>query len=419
MGRTDSCPIVHGYDFLAPSTMADPYRALAPIRELGGVAYLPEYDRYVVLRYADVERMLLDRESWSAANASSPLIPVCARAQAVLDAGYHRVPTLNNADPPRHGPMRRAVLRCMTPRRMADLEPQLRTYARDLVVGFADEPVVELIDALAFPFPGYAAFSLLGFPECDTDQLKAWSRTRVLLTYGRLAEDDQLAVAHEIVAFWRYVEAFVRERVERPTDDLTSDLARYSAEHPDQLTEADIVNIAYSMALAGHETTTNAIGNGLKALLPRRSEWQLLIDHPDLIPNAVEEILRYDASVLLHRRLAKTDVEFAAATVPAGGKVFMGLGPSGRDPEAFADPDAFDVTRSDAGEHLAFGKGAHLCLGAPLARLELRIVLELLTELLPGIELMPDQSFDYVPNALFRGLQQLHVAPRGLPAVRG
>lgn len=415
----NECPVASGRDLLDPAILADPYAALADLRENGGVAYLPEHGHYAVLRYADIERMLFDRDSWSAANASSPLMPVCPAAQAVLDSGYSRVPTLNNADPPRHGPMRRAVLRCMTPLRLSGLEPSLRIFAFDLVKRFADEPVVELIDALAFPFPGYAAFNLLGFPERDTDQLKAWSATRVLLTYGRLTDEQQVTVAHDIVAFWRYVERFVADRVAEPADDLTSDLARYATENPDQLTEFDIVNIVYSMALAGHETTTNAIGNGLKALLARRDQWQLLIDEPELIPNAVEEILRFDGSVFLHRRMAKTDVEFDGGTVPEGGKVFMGLGLAGRDPEHFADPDTFDVARENAAEHLGFGKGAHLCLGAPLARLEIRIVLDLLTTLTPQMELVPDQTFEYVPNALFRGLQRLYVAPRGLDGADG
>ena len=164
VGRPASCPVAHGVDLLDPGTLTDPYRALAPLRDAGGVAYLADLDHYVVLRYADIERILFDRDSWSASNASSPLIPLCARAQAVLDEGYHRIPTLNNADPPRHGPMRRAVFRCMTPPRLAGLEPSLRAYARRLVLALADEPVVDLIEALAFPFPGSAAFSLLGFP---------------------------------------------------------------------------------------------------------------------------------------------------------------------------------------------------------------------------------------------------------------
>src|SRR4029079_9330752 len=179
------------------------------------------------------------------------------------------------------------VFRNMTPMRLATLEPWLRDVARGLVEAMVVEPEVDLMATLAFPLPGYAAFTLLGFPDEDTEQLQAWSANPVLLTYGRLDEEQQVSVAHEIVAFWQYVERHVAGRMAEPLDDLTSALCRYSREPPAEVTEFDIVNMVYSMALAGHETTTNAIGNGLFALLRNREQWQGNIDSPDLIPNAV------------------------------------------------------------------------------------------------------------------------------------
>jgi cytochrome P450 len=407
------CPVAHGYDPLDPATVNDPYPRLNELREAGPVFYMPDLDHYIITRYADIEQILLDRERWSASNASSPLIPVCPAAQAVLNSGFTRVPTLNNADPPRHGAMRKAVLACMTPRRLNALEPTLRAYARNLVEGLVDEDEFDFVERLAFPFPGYAAFSLLGFPDEDTEQLKHWSRRRVLLTYGRLSDAEQVDIAGDIVAFWSYVTDHVARRAAHPADDVTSDLLRYAEGKPDQVTQFDVVNMVYSMALAGHETLCNTIGNGILALMRNRDQWQRLVDDPSLIPNAGEEILRYDGPVLNHRRVAKVDVEVGGVLVPAGGRVMMCFGSAGHDPDLFTDPESFAVDRTDAEAHLAFGKGAHLCLGAPLARLELRIVLELLTELTPDLDLVPDQSIEYIPNALFRGLKSLRVAPRG------
>ena len=220
----NECPIAHGYDPLDPSTVLDPHSALRQVRHDTRVAYLPEFDHYIVTRYDDIEGILLDREHWSASIASSPLVPVCPAAQAVLDTGYQRVPTLNNADPPRHPKMRKAVLACMTPRRLMSLEPVLREAAREMITAIADKDVVDFVDTVAFAFPGFAAFSLLGVPESDTEQLKEWSSTRVLLTYGRLSEDDQVMVAKDIVAMWQYVEQYVEFRVHNRGDDLTSDL---------------------------------------------------------------------------------------------------------------------------------------------------------------------------------------------------
>jgi cytochrome P450 len=412
-----TCPIAHGYDPLDPSIVADPYPALQRLREEGPVFYLSELDHYIVTRFDDIEQILKDRDTWSASNASSPLIPVCPEAQEVLNAGFKRVPTLNNADPPRHGPMRKSVLAVMTPRRLRSLEPTLRAYATSLVEGFANESVIDFVQEYSFPFPGFAAFSLLGFPDADTDTLKEWSRTRVLLTYGRLSETQQVATANDIVAMWRYVEDFVAERTSEPLDDLTSDLVRLAQDHPDQLATFDIVNIVYSMALAGHETTMNTIGSGLLALLRDRQQWQLLIDEPALIPNAVEEILRFDGPVLNHRRLAKVDTSIGGIDIPAGSRIMMCFAAADHDPTHFGDDaESFRVDRSEAELHLAFGKGAHLCLGAPLGRLETQITLELLTTMTPQMELVPDQDLQYSPNALFRGLRSLLVAPQGTAA---
>ena len=411
-----NCPVAHDYDPLAPPIVRDPYPVLTRMREEGPVFYLPELDHYIVTRYDDIEAVLLDRETWSASNASSPLNAVCPAAQDVLNAGYKRVPTLNNADPPRHGPMRKAVLACMTPRRLNALEPTLRAYAENLVKAFQDEPVVDFVSEFAFPFPGFAAFSLLGFPEEDTDQLKEWSRTRVLLTYGKLTEAEQVETAGDIVAMWQYVENQVARRVVERGDDLTSDLVSYSESKPDLVTQFDVVNMVYSMALAGHETTCNTIGSGLFALLRNRDQWQLLVDRPELIPNAVEEILRFDGPVINHRRNAKVDTEIGGVPIPAGSRVMLCFASADHDPAHFDDGDEFLVERADAELHLAFGKGPHLCLGAPLGRLETRIALELLTTMTPEMELVPDQTIEYSPNALFRGLKALQVAPRGLPS---
>lgn len=406
------CPVAHDYDPLDPATVLDPHSVLRSLRQQGPVVYLPAFDHYLITRYDDIEQVLLDRDFWSASNASSPLVAPCPAAQAVLNEGFKRVPTLNNADPPRHGPMRKAVLTCMTPRRLNALEPALRDYARSLVEALAERDVVDLVEEFAFPFPGFAAFSLLGFPDSDTEQLKTWSRTRVLLTYGRLSDEDQVMIAGDIVAMWRYTESFVASRWSDPADDLTSDLVRYAKAKPDLVNEFDIVNMVYSMALAGHETTCNTIGNGVRALLEHRDQWDRLCRNPGLIANAVDEILRFDGPVINHRRLAKVDVEIGGVTIPAGGKVMMGFASGDRDESVFADPDTFDVGRENAELHLEFGKGPHLCLGMPLGRLEVRIALELLTGLTPDIALAP-QDFVYSPNALFRGLQQLIVYPKG------
>lgn len=401
--------------WLQQDFLVDPYPRLAELREQTPVFFDEELGYYVVTRYDDIERCLVDRTTFLAQGASSPVWPPVEEAQRILtEQGYKRVPTLNNADPPRHGPMRKAVFTCMSRARLASLEPELREYATELVTTLVEQPVADLIADLAFPLPGRAGLGLLGIPVQDFDQIKAWSGGRVLFTYGHLPEDEQVQVAHNVIAFWQYVEQYVsdRDRDRDRGDDFTSDILRYRDEHPDEVTTDDVVNIVYSMALAGHDSTTNAMGNMLRHLLAHQDEWAALVDDPSLVPNAVEEALRFDGPVSGHRRTAAIDTEVGGVPIPAGSRLVLLFGSADRDPEHFPDPDRLDVRRENSAEHLSFGKGVHFCLGAPLARMEMRIALELLTEHAPGMHLVADQTFPYVPITMFRSLEHLFVAPR-------
>jgi len=408
-----TCPVSHDIGWLEQSFLVDPYPSLARLREESPVFFDDELDHYIVTRYAEVEACLLDRTTFLAKNASAPVWAIAEEAQRILaDQGYKRVPTLNNADPPRHAPMRKAVLTCMSPKRLRTLEPVLRDRARRLIESFVEQSPVNLVAALTFPLPGYAGLSLLGIPERDFEQIKQWSAGRVRFTYGRLPVDDQVRVAHNVGAFWAYVEELVGAKDAHREDDFTSDLLGYRDEHPDLVTTDDIVNIVYSMALAGHDSTTNAMGNALRQILAHRDQWDALVADPSRIPRAVEELLRFDGPVLGHRRTAAVDTEIGGVPIPAGAKIVLLFGCAARDPEHFPNPDALDVGRENAVDHVAFGKGVHFCLGAPLARMELAMVLELLTEVAPEMRLVADQSFPYVPIAMFRSVEELLVEPR-------
>jgi cytochrome P450 len=409
-----TCPVSHGVGWLEQGFLVDPYPRLATLRAESPVFYDDELEHFIVTRYADVEACLLDRETFLAKNASSPIWPPTEEAQRILaEGGFKRVPTLNNADPPRHAPMRKAVLACMSPRRLRALEPELRAYAGGLVDAIEGQDEVDLVATLTFPLPGFAGLSLLGFPESDFEMIKGWSAGRVLLTYGHLPPERQVEIARNVGEFWRYVEDHVAARDAERGDDFTSDILGYRDENPEAVTTDDVVNIVYSMALAGHDSTTNAMGNALRHLLSHPDQWQRLVADPSLIANAVEESLRYDGPVLGHRRTAAVDTQIGGVPIPAGAKLVLLFASAAHDAEHFSAPDDLDVGRSNAGEHLAFGKGVHFCLGAPLARLELRIVLELLTERCPHIELVEDQPLPYQPNALFRSVEQLRARPHG------
>jgi hypothetical protein len=403
---TAGCPVTHGFDPLDSEFLTNPFPQLADMRAAGPVLHHPELDLYFVTRYADVEQVLLDRETYLAANASSPVYPVCPAAAEILAGGVRRVPTLTNADPPRHAPMRTAVLRNMSPRRIRSLEPVLREQTQKILDGFKGQETVDLVASLAFPLPGYAGFSLLGFPEADWELLKSWCTKRILLTYGRLSDDEQVAVAHNVVSFWTYVENHVTSRRGEPADDFTSDLLAWSDEH-EEVSFNDCVSIVYSIALAGHDSTTNLFTGGLRYLLANQDQWKMLVADPSLIDSAVEEMLRYDPPILGWRRITSRPTTLAGVDLPQGAQLFMTFASAHHDEAQFPEADRFDITRDNARTHLSFGKGVHLCLGAPLARLEMKIALELLSVQYPDLRLVEDQEFAMVPNLVFRTMHEL------------
>lgn len=404
---TMRCPIDHDVDLMDPGFLSDPFPYMNRQREDTPVFYVPEVDLYFVTRYTDAERIFLDNETYSAANASSPVWPPCPAAAEVLKTVPTK-PTLNNADAPRHPPMRKAVLKALTPRRIASMEPVLREIASGLIEKIAAQDVADLMSGLAVPLPGYAGFSLLGFPESDWAMVKGWCTRRVQLTYGRLPNDEQVEVAATIKKFWDYCDAHVAMLEADPAENFTSDLIAYAADQP-EFERLDLVRIVYAIALAGHDSTTAAMGTGLRHLLGHPDQWQRLVADRSLIPNAVEEMLRFDPPILGHRRVTKREVEIGGITIPAGAQLLLAFAAGHRDPDKFEDPNTFDVAREGARAHLSFGKGVHLCIGAPLARLEMKIMLETMADLIPDVRLVDDQDFTIVPNLVFRNLEHLSV----------
>ena len=176
------------------------------------------------------------------------------------------------------------------------------------------------------------------------------------------------------------------------------------------LTQQEAATVLFGLLLAGHETTTNLLTNGVRRFLEQRARWEELCADPTLIPNAVEEVLRYDSSVIIWRRKTKVPTRIRDVAIPADANLLLLVGSANRDEAVFADPDRLDIRRTNAREHLAFGSGNHLCLGAPLARLEARVVFEELTRRLPSLHLVPDQPMTFHPNISFRGPTALQVA---------
>jgi hypothetical protein len=201
----------------------------------------------------------------------------------------------------------------------------------------------------------------------------------------------------------------VQQRIAAPQDDLPSDMLAVRGGDDSVLSIEDINNVVFGLLLAGHETTTNMSANAILTLLQHRESWEEIVRDSGLIPNAVEECLRFRSSVVAWRRLARTDVEIAGVKMSAGDPVLCFLPSGSRDDDVFSDSDTFDIRRENARSHVAFGFGRHFCLGAPLARFELALILEELARRLPGLRLVQPQSLEPVEAVQFRGPKELWV----------
>jgi cytochrome P450 len=201
----------------------------------------------------------------------------------------------------------------------------------------------------------------------------------------------------------------VDARSAQPRDDFTSDLILARDHDLPALSRHEVTTVVYGLLLAGHETTTSLIGNAMRRMLTDRVAWDEVRRAPELIPRAIEEVLRFDSSVIAWRRRTVQAVEIGGVAIPANANLLVLIGSANRDPEVFENPERFDIHRANAGEHLAFGFGNHFCLGAPLGRLEARIVLEEISARYPNMRLEASQTLRFLPNTSFRGPLSLRV----------
>jgi cytochrome P450 len=405
------CPVDSSFDPLSPEFLADPYLTLAALGPAdAAVFFAPSIGYYVVTRYADIDEVFRDPATYSAAVAQAPLVPLVPEAQKILLAGgYKPQPTMVSLDEPAHSRLRKPAARAFSMKRVQAMIPAVNATTTRLLDQVAGADEFDLVAALAFPLPATIVFTLMGVPESDHAQLKEWCGFRAALSWGRPAPKDQIEIASSIAAYRRYLRDLVDRKYEEAGDDLTSDLLAIHREDPGRLTLDEISSILFSLSFAGHETTTGLIGNTVRRLLEDPRRWEAVAAEPDLIPGAVEESLRYDPSVPVWRRVTTRPVRLGGVELPEGAKLFLWLAAAGRDAAEFADPDQFDLRRSDADRHLAFGKGLHYCLGANLGKLEAQIAISHLALRYPRLRLTPGQQFSFHPNISFRGPLSLMV----------
>jgi cytochrome P450 len=312
-----------------------------------------------------------------------------------------------NKDGEDHRRLRKLVTKAFTPRMVERLRPRIQEIADELIDAVEAQGEMELVDEFAFPLPITVIAELLGIPVGDRDSFRRWTNAMVTpaLTPQGIAQFSE--AVDEFVAYLR--ELFER-RGTTPGDDLISALLQVE-EGGDTLSEEELFSMVVLLIIAGHETTVSLIGNAVLALLEHPDQRAELQGDPERISHAIEELLRYDSPVeRTLNRWAATDVELGNQTIRRGEGVIVILGSANRDPSCFTDPDTLDLGRADV-KHLAFGRGSHYCLGAPLARLEAEVALTTLLRRLPGLRLeTPLEELYWRPVPLFRSLASLQVA---------
>ena len=405
------CPIDQHFTPFDPDYLRDPYPILEQLRGKRPVCYAPQLGYLVVTRMEDVLAVFRNPDVFSSENVQDPVFPICERAAHVLAAeDFDPVAVMSNRQQPDHTRIRKYTREGFSGRRMKLLEPYIRRRSHELLDAMLDAGgPLDFISAFGHPLPGQVIFRFIGFPEADDQQLMDWTANRLIFTWGQPDEAQQSQIAENMLRYWRYCRDFVAMRRREPADDLTSELLAAHASNPTDLSYREVESVIYGLSFAGHEIVSNYLSNALLSLLPNREEWQALCADASGIPNAMEEVLRYDSPQTSWRRVARVDTTIAGAHVPAGTPIFLSLGAANHEPGEFEDPQIFDPRRENARKHVSFGYGIHFCLGAKLARLEGQIAIETLSQRLPSLHLVPGQSLHYGPNITFRGPQELMV----------
>src|SRR5699024_3054576 len=305
---------------------------------------------------------------------------------------------------------RRALFEPFEADSVAPMESQIREIITSYIDNFVRRGNADLVDDLLYEVPCIVALIFLGVPDEDVETCRQFGMQQTLFTWGHPTGEEQFRVATGMANFWTYAGQLVEKLKTTPdAPGWIPHAIRVQREQPDLIDDNYLQNIMMNGILAAHETTTNATGNALRLLLENRSAWNEIVEDPSRIPAIIEECLRLSGSVVAWRRLATQESQVGDVTIPEGGRILIVTASGNRDPSMFENPDAFDPQRKNARRHLTFGHGSHTCMGATLARLEMRIFLEELSRRLPHMKLLEDQEFEYLPNTSFRGPEHVLV----------
>jgi cytochrome P450 len=381
------------------------------MRQDAPVYHVPGTNVYIVSRYEDClyasqhPELFSSKRVWMASDDPD--------VAAIRAKGFPDSNSLTATDPPEHTRLRALSTKVLSPRRFASLEPGVRALANKLVDAFIAQGEVDLQTEYATPLPLIVTMDLLGLDHADAKSLKRWSDdySEAIASNSRPMQRHRvLECAQSLTDMQLYFSQKIKERTANPGDDLISDLIKANNALATPVEHIILVDLLRIYLIGGNETTALAIGTMTYRLLEDPERFAKLRETPSLIPQAIEESLRFETPTQWSGRTTPADTELAGVKIPAGSRVYLNWGSSNRDETKFPDrPDVFDMQRPQPAAQVAFGYGPHFCVGSPLARMELRITLEVFLARLKNLRLAPQGEIRFQANSVLRGLKHLRV----------
>ena len=399
-------------DFFSAEVQECPFHVYQQLQEEAPVWQMPGTNVFVVTRYDDIREIIRDPSRFS--SSFSALLNTGSsneEVNTIYGQGYEMVETLLTQDPPRHRVYRNLVNKVFSNKRIEGMRSEVEKMSNELIDQWIDEPEVDLLNRFCVPLPIYVISDQLGVPRSELSLIKKWSDASAS-RLGRLAdEEEQIQNAKDIVEFQHYFAALLDRMREAPEDNIISDLANNTIDEGRLLTKPEALGMIQQILVAGNETSTSAIAGGVVLLIQNPDQQAMLRQHPDLIPAAVEEILRLETPTSGMWRRATADTEIGGVDIPEGAFLMVRSAAGNRDESIFTDGGAMSVARENADSHLAFGQGTHFCLGAQLARMEMQVALTGLLNRTTDWALVEGKNpLKHSPNVLLRGLTDLHIS---------
>jgi len=399
---------------LDPQVQQCPYPYYRALREEAPVRLTPE-GTYIVSTYDLIIQVVHDSKTFSSMSPHGGGLGLhhSEAADALIEKkGYGRsLPVFVNLDPPDHTVYRRIVMNAFRPARIRQMEQSIITTVTDVMDSFADQSEVNVVHDFAIPVQVYIIADILGVARSDFRLFREWSDAWFVGLALSVSEEEHLEAAEKIVELQHYLMARIRERREKPGEDVLSDFldARFGGDRP--LTDLEVLAMAENVLVAGHETTSNSIAAGLHRLASEPDLQRRLRQDPTAIAKFVEELLRTEAPVQMMPRYATQDTVLGGVAIPKGAVVMVAFASANRDAAKFADGESFNFDRPNASRHLTFGSGIHTCVGSPLAKLVLTNTFRLVLERYSGLRLVdPQEKLNYNPSFVLRGLSALVLA---------